>query len=85
MFLETIGWTADILFLVAYFLVSQGKVSGEGKPYNFMNLGGAILFGTYAIFKSAWPIFVLEIFWGGIAAFALWKVFSRTNKLSEES
>lgn len=84
MFLEVIGWTADILFLSAYFLVSQGKVAGEGKPYNLMNLGGAILFGIYAACKSAWPIFVLEIFWGGIAAFALWKIFSRTSRLSEE-
>lgn len=75
MLIEMIGWIADVFFLLAYFLVSQGKVDGKGKPYNYLNLGGAVLFGIYAVIKSATPILVLECFWGTIALIALYKAY----------
>ena len=72
--LELIGWTASILFMVAYYLVSSKKLDGAGKPYNLMNLTGAFIYGFYAIKKDVMPLLVLEIFWGSIAVVALYKV-----------
>jgi len=72
---ETLGWTGDIIFILAYYLVSSGKLKADSKPFNFMNLIGAILFGSYAMLKQAFPILILELFWGGIATLALYKVY----------
>jgi hypothetical protein len=72
---ESIGWIADMLFVFAYYLVSTKKVEGDGKYYNYMNLAAALLYGTYAIFRSTYPVLILEFFWGGIAIVALWRVY----------
>ncbi len=74
---EAIGWAADACFLLAYFLVSRKKIEGSGKEFNFLNLGGAILYGTYAIIKHALPIFILEAFWGVIAITALKEAYKK--------
>jgi len=79
-FWESVGWTADIFFVSAYALVSRKKLDPEGAAYNSMNLIGAVLYGTYAAYKIAIPVIVLEIIWGSIAASALWKAFSMTAK-----
>lgn len=79
MLIEMIGWTGDVLFVLSYLLVSQGKVKATGKSYNFMNLGGAVLFGIYATLKSAVPILILECFWGSIALVALYKAYRHTR------
>jgi len=74
---ETIGWAGDIIFILAYYFASSGKLKADGKIFNLMNLGGAILFGTYAMFKQTFPVLVLELFWGGIATLALYKIYKR--------
>jgi len=71
MFIEVIGIIADVLFVLAYFLVSRGKVDGKGFSYNAMNLVGAILMGIHAFSKGTMPVLILEGFWGGIALIAL--------------
>ena len=73
--LESIGWSAEIFFVVAYFLVSTRRLSGDGVIFNGMNLVGALLYGTYAIIKHLPPVIILELFWGGIAAIALGKIY----------
>ena len=75
MFIEWIGWVADGIFVIAYLLVSQKKLSGDGKVFNIMNLFGAILFGFYGWQKGVVPVLILEMFWGGIAFIALYQAF----------
>jgi len=84
-FIEIIGWVANVLFVAAFALASRGRISGDGKMFNALNLVGALLYGTYAFWKSAWPVFVLEIFWGGIAFAALWKIFRNLNTTERKS
>lgn len=76
MLIEMIGWVADVFFVTAYFLVSQGKVEAKGRLFNFMNLFGATLFGIYAVLKDATPVLILEMFWGSIAVYALYKAYN---------
>jgi hypothetical protein len=82
MSIELIGWAADLFFLLAFFLVSRGKLSGKGGVFNSMNLAGAILYGSYATQRGTYPVFVLEFFWGCIAVSALWKLRNK-NKTGE--
>jgi hypothetical protein len=74
MLLETIGWTADACFVSAFWLVSSGRIPGEGWLFNSINLAGALLYGFYAWNKDAIPVLVLEVFWGGIALIAIAKL-----------
>ena len=71
---EFIGYAGSALYIVGFFLVSQGHVEGEGFVFNLLNLFGAILYLVYSKIKKALPIFILEIFWGSIAIMALWKL-----------
>lgn len=77
---ELIGWMANACFVTGYILVSQGKIDGAGKLFNYLNLGGAILFGTYAFIVKAYPVLALEIFWGTIAIVALRKVYLKEKE-----
>jgi len=85
MFMEVIGWTADLCFLGAYWLVSTKRVEGEGLVFNGMNLAGAFLYGSYAISKDATPVLVLEIFWGSIAIKALYALWKSPPMIKEQS
>jgi hypothetical protein len=73
--IEAVGYLADFFFLLSYWLVSSGKLQGEGKVYNWLVLGGAISFGVYAYFVHSVQIFILELFFGGIAIKALLKAY----------
>lgn len=79
MWLEAIGWTADVCFVSAFWLVSTGRVRGEGGLFNGINLTGALLYGFYAWNKDAIPVLVLEVFWGAIALLAIVKLLRRPS------
>lgn len=60
------GWVGMILILVAYFLVSSERVSGESY-IQLLNLFGAlgIIWNTFE--QKAWPAMTLNIAWVVIA------------------
>ena len=74
MIISVIGWTGTFLILIAYYLISNEKISHRSRSYQWMNLFGAIGVGVNAYANSAWPAFGLEIAWALIAAKALAKL-----------
>ncbi len=74
MVLELFGWLGTSLFVIAYYLVSCGKMKVDGRPYQLMNLVGAVAVGASVLPKHAWPAFALEVIWGGIALTALLRI-----------
>jgi hypothetical protein len=79
--IELIGYSADLLFVLAYLLVSTKKLTGHGLIFNLMNLLGAITYGVYAVIKSAPPVLALEFFWGTIALVAIVRIYTTNRKL----
>ena len=73
-FTQTIGWIGTILIVVAYFLVSNNKISATSKRYQLLNLLGAIGVGFNVFHQSAWPAFALQVVWAVIAIIALIKI-----------
>jgi hypothetical protein len=71
--IEILGWIGTILILLAYFLVSNKKVSGDSTVYQLMNLLGVIGVGVNVFHQRAWPAVALQVVWGIIAIFALIK------------
>lgn len=67
MLIELSGWLGMILILLAYYLVSAKKTSGDAQNYQLLNLFGAIgiVINTYS--KQAWPAMTLNIVWALIA------------------
>lgn len=65
------GWIGTFLILLAYFLISYKKVSGDSTTYQLMNLFGVIGVGINVFYQRAWPAVVLQLIWGIIAISAL--------------
>lgn len=72
---EVIGISGGILFFASYWLVSRGKVKGEGVLYNMMVLIGCMLYFVYAYIKGAASLIVLEILFIIISVKALYNCY----------
>jgi hypothetical protein len=68
---EAAGWLGAILILVAYALVSTGRLDPRGGLFQWMNLVGAAGFVVNSGWHGAWPSTILNIIWIGIALLSL--------------
>jgi hypothetical protein len=75
--IETIGWSGAVLILIAYVLLSSGRIGGQTRLYQWMNLVGAACFIVNSGYNGAIPSAVLNVIWAGIALFTLWRVARR--------
>ena len=71
LFINICGWLGTLLIVVAYYFVSIKRLNIADREYQILNLAGAVALGINVFYKQAWPAFVLEIVWGGIAIYAL--------------
>lgn len=78
-FSQIIGWMGTLLIVLAYFLVSNNKISAYSKSYQLFNLFGAIGVGFNVFYQHAWPAVVLQIVWIVIAIFSLMKIKNNLN------
>jgi hypothetical protein len=70
-FIDLSGWTAVVLILGGYGLLSFGKISSRSPVYQWMNVVGALGFIINSGWNGAWPSVGLNVVWVGIAAYAL--------------
>lgn len=69
--IEIIGWTAALLILASYLLVSMGRLSGTSATFQWMNVVGAAGFILNSGWHGALPSAVLNIAWAAIGIFTL--------------
>ena len=69
--IQTLGWVGTSLFVIAYYLISNKKLSADSKQYQWMNLIGAVCLGINVYYQRAWPALGLEVVWAAIAVAAL--------------
>jgi hypothetical protein len=69
--IEVIGWSAAVLILAAYVLLSLGKLEARGYVYQWMNVLGAAGFIVNSGYNGAIPSAVLNVVWAGIGLFTL--------------
>ena len=79
---ETIGWVGAALILLAYLLLSAGRIEARSKAYQGMNLVGAIAFVINSGWNGAIPSATLNVVWAAIALIALVRMGAahRTNR-----
>lgn len=65
------GWAAMLLIIAAYYLVTIGRLSGQSRAYQWLNILGAAGFIINSGYNHAYPSAVLNVVWAGIAFYAL--------------
>jgi hypothetical protein len=74
---EAAGWVGAALILLAYLLLSMGKVTGQSALYQGMNIVGAAGFIINGWWHGALPSAVLNVIWMMIGGVALWRIMAR--------
>ena len=69
--IEIAGWVGAGLILLAYALVSAGRIEARSVSFQLMNLLGAAGFVINSGFHGAWPSAIPNVIWIGIAAVSL--------------
>ncbi|MEA3060790.1 MAG: hypothetical protein QOJ94_571 [Sphingomonadales bacterium] len=72
------GWLGAGLILLAYLLVTTGRLTGRSRAFQWMNLIGAAGFVVNGLWHRALPSATLNILWLLIAAVALWRLWARS-------
>lgn len=71
---EVVGWGGALLILLAYLLLSAGKLDGQSRIYQWMNVVGAAGFVINGWWHGALPSTTLNVVWMGIGLVALWNI-----------
>jgi len=74
---EAAGWAGASLILLAYLLLSMGKVTGQSPLYQGMNIVGAAGFIVNGWWHGAIPSAVLNVIWMMIGGVALWRIWAK--------
>lgn len=61
--IEAIGWAGAATILVAYLLVSSGRLTGQSAAFQWMNVAGAAGFIVNSGWHGAIPSTALNIVW----------------------
>ncbi len=76
-----VGWGGAGLILLAYLLLSMGRLTGQSPAYQWMNVFGAAGFTVNGWWHGALPSAALNVIWMMIGGLALWRI-SRNRKSS---
>ena len=74
---EAAGWIGAGLILLAYLLLSMGRVTGKSPLYQGMNIVGAAGFIINGWWHDAIPSAVLNVIWMMIGGVALWRIWAK--------
>ena len=79
---EVAGWIGAGLILLAYLLLSAGRLTGQSHIYQGMNVVGAAGFVINGWWHGAIPSAVLNIVWMLIGGVALWRIIQKRRSSS---
>ena len=74
---EMAGWAGAALILLAYLLLSAGKLTGQSLVYQGMNVVGAAGFVINGWWHGALPSASLNVLWLLIGAIASWRILKK--------
>ncbi len=77
---EIAGWAGAALILLAYLLLSAGRLTGQSLPYQAMNVAGAAGFIVNGWWHGAMPSATLNVLWLMIGLFASVRILKRRKQ-----
>jgi hypothetical protein len=78
--IDIAGWTAMVMILVAYLLITSNKVDSKSQLFQWLNLLGAILFVINLCHYKAWPSASLNAIWALIAIYGLCGIYRKDKE-----
>jgi hypothetical protein len=75
--IEIIGWSAAVLILLSYILLSLGRIAADSISYQGLNIVGAAGFILNSGVNGAIPSAALNVIWLAIGLFALHRILRR--------
>ncbi|HEX9946494.1 MAG TPA: hypothetical protein VGA98_03045 [Allosphingosinicella sp.] len=75
--MEIAGWVGALLILLAYALLSLGRLTGQSALYQGINVVGAAGFIVNGWWHGAIPSASLNVVWMLIGGFALLRILKR--------
>ena len=79
---EIAGWGGAVLILLAYLLLSAGRMTGQSLTYQMMNVVGAAGFVINGWWHGAIPSAALNVLWLLIGAIASWRIIRKRGSSS---
>jgi hypothetical protein len=70
---QVAGWAAAVMILLAYAMLSAGRLKASSRLYQGLNLAGAAGFVLNSGWNGALPSAALNVIWMGISVYALWR------------
>lgn len=77
---QAIGWVGAVLLTLGYWLVSTGRVDGEGPVFQWVNVLGSLFLGIAAAGGRVWASVALNSLWVGIGLVVLGRLFARRRR-----
>jgi hypothetical protein len=77
---EIAGWGGALLILLAYLLLSAGRLTGQSLSYQAMNVVGAAGFVINGWWHGAIPSAALNVMWLLIGVIASARILSRRQR-----
>ena len=74
---EVAGWIGASLILLAYLLLSAGRLTGQSLVYQTMNVVGATGFVINGWWHGAIPSAALNVLWLLIGGVATWRILKK--------
>jgi len=78
-FIDILGWTGSILYLLAYGLVSAKRTEGDSFLYQGMNILAGVLLVIYTLALEAYATTGLNAVWVAIGLFTLGRKWLTRN------
>ena len=72
--IEIVGWAGAALFLLSYVLVSTGRLQGQSRAYQWLNVVGAVGFVINSGWNGAYPSAAVNVIWAMIGSVTLWQL-----------
>lgn len=80
MTLVIIGWVGAVMYILAYLLLTLGRLRSDSILYHFLNVLGAIGLIANAFHFNDYPNVVTNLLWLGIGSFAIIVIIAGTRK-----
>ena len=77
---HVLGGLGTLVVLLAYFLVSSGRVQSQSYSFQGINVFGALLLLAYSILLSAWAALALNLAWVAIGIVALARITAQRQR-----
>jgi hypothetical protein len=79
LFVDILGWTGSILYLLAYVLISTKKTQGDSLLYQGMNIVAGALLVIYTLALGAYATSGLNAVWVFVGLFTLGRKWLTPN------